>query len=143
MYTSKILVKQTPNEYLQIRVDITLSDGSYDTIFKMNDEFFFTPASNNKVLTTTTAFHLLGPKYTISTPFYVSTKGDLCVVGKGDPSIAYPITWSWCLNGNSTINRYSDLQTVAKAIANSGITKINNMYADETYYEGINFPVNW
>ena len=52
-----------------VLVDYQNANGSYTNIYNMNGDQFFTPASNNKVITTVPAFLFLGQDFKFSTPF--------------------------------------------------------------------------
>lgn len=64
-------------------------------VFGLNAEQLFTPGSTTKLLTTGTALALLGADYRFHTPVYRTgavtggvLKGDLVLVGKGDPNLS-------------------------------------------------------
>ena len=66
-----------------------------DTVYSHNAGKLFIPASNQKILTGATALHLLGPEYRWVTTVAASSpiengvaRGDLVVVGTGDPSVS-------------------------------------------------------
>jgi len=68
---------------------------SGDTIYSHNAGKLFMPASNEKLLTGSTAMVQLGASYRFSTRFYATTpvqngaiNGDLVVAGRGDPSMS-------------------------------------------------------
>ena len=66
-----------------------------DTLYSHNAGKLFMPASNQKILTSAVALHLLGPDFRFSTTFAASVPprdgaiaGDLIVSGTGDPSFS-------------------------------------------------------
>jgi D-alanyl-D-alanine carboxypeptidase/D-alanyl-D-alanine-endopeptidase (penicillin-binding protein 4) len=66
-----------------------------DTLYSHNAGKLFMPASNEKLLTGSTAFAQLGVDYRFTTQFYASAPitngvlgGDLIVAGRGDPSMS-------------------------------------------------------
>ena len=56
-------------------------------LFSRNGSKILNPASATKLVTTAAALRYLGPDYRFHTEFYQTSKGDLFIVGKGDPSI--------------------------------------------------------
>ncbi len=82
---------------------------SKDSLFELNSDSYFTPASNAKIFTTAAALRFLGENFTFSTDFFFDGR-NLIVVGGGDP-------------GLSTAN----LMTAATMLRQSGITKINKL----------------
>lgn len=71
-------------------MDQLYSNGTTTNLVALNNNRYLTPASNNKILTTSVAFFELGINFSVSTPVYLTPMGDLCLVGKGDPTITYP-----------------------------------------------------
>ena len=74
------------------------------TLYSLNPDYGLIPASNMKILVCAAALLRLGPDYTYATTLYKSgeqngstLKGDLIVVGSGDPSIGGRFN-----NGNMT-----------------------------------------
>ncbi|MFL5579714.1 MAG: D-alanyl-D-alanine carboxypeptidase/D-alanyl-D-alanine-endopeptidase [Gemmatimonadaceae bacterium] len=66
-----------------------------DTIYSRNAGKLFMPASNQKILTGSTALHQLGPDFRFRTDFLAGGPirgdtlfGDLVVVGRGDPTLS-------------------------------------------------------
>jgi PBP4 family serine-type D-alanyl-D-alanine carboxypeptidase len=64
-------------------------------VFGFNAEQLFTPGSTTKLLTMGTALALLGPDYRFHTPVYRTgpisagvVKGDIVLVGRGDPNLS-------------------------------------------------------
>src|SRR5579862_2221267 len=68
---------------------------THDTLYSRNAGKLFMPASNMKLLTTSTALAQLGPDYRYKTIFATrggltqgSVDGDLLVFGRGDPTVS-------------------------------------------------------
>ncbi|MBP7460573.1 MAG: D-alanyl-D-alanine carboxypeptidase/D-alanyl-D-alanine-endopeptidase [Candidatus Delongbacteria bacterium] len=140
---------------LQSQIDQLLDDtysdnahwGVYITSLKTGKVWYsrnynklFMPASNTKLVTTTAAYRLLGPDFTYRTPLYYQgsiqdgcLKGNLIVVGQGDPSIS-PSFYS-------TIDQVFDQW--CQAIKKSGIQRIDgnlvgqiHLFSDEILGQG-------
>src|SRR5262249_5859061 len=66
------------------------------TLYEMNADHFFTPASNAKLFTTSLALATLGPEYKFHTTLESEATlasdgrlpGDLLLVGRGDPDLS-------------------------------------------------------
>jgi len=76
------------------------------TLFGLDENKLFTPASNNKLLTTAAALRTLGPNYRIRTSVYgdlTQPNPNLWVVGQGDPSLGTENNW----RGNSSKRKFN------------------------------------
>ncbi len=65
---------------------VSLSKG--ETLYELNPDLLFNPASNQKLFTTSTALSVLGERYRFSTPVAFDTTGGVPVIyvkGSGDP----------------------------------------------------------
>lgn len=95
-------------------------------LYSRDAEKYFTPASNAKLLTTAAALQQLGANFRIRTSVYQDGIGVLRVVGRGDPS-------------------FSDTQLVelAKQLKAKGITQIEKLIADDSYFQGDIVPPSW
>jgi serine-type D-Ala-D-Ala carboxypeptidase/endopeptidase (penicillin-binding protein 4) len=117
-------------EFERSRVGIlvqTLSTGQ--TLYEQDARKFFVPASNTKLLTTAAALQVLGARYRIRTSVYQmpTEQGvSLRVVGRGDPSFGD-----------------AQLQDLAKQLKQRGIQKIDQLWVDESYYQGNAVNENW
>jgi len=66
------------------------------TMYALNPDKLFTPASNTKLFTTAAALALIGPDYKFRTTVetagtldrYGRLNGDLLLVGRGDPNLS-------------------------------------------------------
>jgi D-alanyl-D-alanine carboxypeptidase/D-alanyl-D-alanine-endopeptidase (penicillin-binding protein 4) len=95
---------------------------SGDTLYSRNAGKLFMPASNMKLLTTSTALTQLGPDYRYRTTFAVrgavsngTLAGDLVVTGRGDPSVSDHML------GDAML----PLRAIADSLAARGITRIS------------------
>lgn len=121
-------ITQRP-EFRQARWGIliqTLSDDP-QVIYAQDAEKLFIPASNAKLLTTAAALAQLGPEFRIRTSVYqmpsASRQVILRVVGRGDPSFTE-----------------AQLQDLARQLHHRGITQIDQLIADDQYFQ--DDPVN-
>ena len=95
-------------------------------LYRRDAEHYFIPASAVKLMTTAAALSELSPNYRIVTSIYGDTKGNLYIVGRGDPSL--------------TTTRLEDL---AQKLKNRGINRVNQLIADEGYFPGFAVHPNW
>src|SRR5256885_8427612 len=92
-----------------------------DTLYSRNAGKLFLPASNMKVVTSSVALEQLGPNFTYRTtlvargPLRDSTlRGDLVVVGRGDPSIS----------DHMWVDAMIPLRALADSLASRGVKRI-------------------
>lgn len=111
-----------------------------DTLYSHNAGKLFVPASNQKILTSTTSLVQLGPDYRFRTTFVTHGKiangvldGDLIVIGRGDPTVSDRV------KGNAQ----AFMQSVADSIVARGIHHITgsvrpggNAFPDSVYGYG-------
>jgi len=99
---------------------------SATTLYSLDAEHYFIPASTLKLLTTAAALQKLGPDYRIRTSVYGDGSGSIYIVGRGDPSFTI-----------------SQLQDLAKQLKARGITQINRLIADDNYFRGSAVNPTW
>ena len=99
---------------------------SATTLYDRDGERFFIPASTLKLLTTAAALQKLGPDYRIRTSVYGDGNGSIYIVGRGDPSLTV-----------------TQLQDLAKQLKARGITQINRLIADDSYFRGSAVNPTW
>ena len=92
-----------------------------DTLYSRNAGKLFMPASNMKILTSSTALTQLGPDYRYRTSFLArgtiadgTLNGDLLVIGRGDPSVS----------DHMMHDAMIPLRAIADSIASRGIRRI-------------------
>ena len=103
-------------------------EAARQTLYAQDADRYFIPASNVKLLTTAAALETLGDRYTIRTSVYQtnSDKVVLRVVGRGDPSLTD-----------------AELNQLAKQIRDRHITQINQLIADDSYFQGDTVNPTW
>ncbi|PWT96313.1 MAG: D-alanyl-D-alanine carboxypeptidase/D-alanyl-D-alanine-endopeptidase [Bacteroidetes bacterium] len=113
------------------------------TIVEKNPEIGLAPASCQKVLTAASAYELLGSDYKFKTEFrYDGTiadsvlKGNLYIIGKGDPSFA---SWRYTLSTPQTIAK-----ELVDALHHAGVSKIiGQIISVNTGFDSQNIPDGW
>jgi D-alanyl-D-alanine carboxypeptidase/D-alanyl-D-alanine-endopeptidase (penicillin-binding protein 4) len=124
---------------------ITVMDISTgEVIFSIDPERTLTPASVQKLVTTSAALRLLGPGYTFRTITGWSGQrnrsgetltGDIIIRGGGDPSLG---------SEEFTAHYGSIIDTIVNAIRESGIRKIKGrIVADDRIYDFNPVPARW
>ncbi|MBW4476171.1 MAG: D-alanyl-D-alanine carboxypeptidase/D-alanyl-D-alanine-endopeptidase [Tolypothrix brevis GSE-NOS-MK-07-07A] len=95
-------------------------------LYSRDAQKYFTPASNTKLLTTAAALQQLGANFRIRTSVYQDGNNVVRVLGRGDPS-------------------FNDTQLVALArqLKVKGITQIEKLIADDSYFQGDIVHPSW
>ncbi|TVQ43729.1 MAG: D-alanyl-D-alanine carboxypeptidase/D-alanyl-D-alanine-endopeptidase [Gloeocapsa sp. DLM2.Bin57] len=101
-----------------------------ETIYNLEGEKYFLPASSLKLLTTAAAIQGLGSDFRIATPVYVTGSAPrlerLVIVGKGDPSLT------------------SDhLRGLARELKQQGINHINELILVDNYFNDSEINPTW
>ncbi|MGH7884574.1 MAG: D-alanyl-D-alanine carboxypeptidase/D-alanyl-D-alanine endopeptidase, partial [Thermodesulfobacteriota bacterium] len=104
------------------------------TVFSYNGEKNFTPASNNKIISSFAALSLLGKDFRFKTELYSGGEikngilyGGLYVKGYGDPTI-----------------KIEQFRTIAERLKSMGVRKVKEgIYLDDSYYDGISYAEGW
>ncbi|MBN2778634.1 MAG: D-alanyl-D-alanine carboxypeptidase/D-alanyl-D-alanine-endopeptidase [Bacteroidales bacterium] len=117
-----------------------------EVIFNHNSELSLVPASVFKILPTSIALELFGTDYKFKTEIAYSgnieidgtLKGDLYIIGYGDPALGSSnFTSTYNANGDMIVNWVNKIKE-------AGITKIDgNIIADASYFNKINIPDTW
>lgn len=121
------------------------------TIYELNADKFFTPASNTKLFTTVLAMATLGPDYrfrtTIETTGAIDSagrlRGDLVLVGRGDPNFS---NRKMPFDAKNPIDGPPDkpLADLADAIVAKGVKEIDgDIVADDSYFPYAPYPEGW
>jgi serine-type D-Ala-D-Ala carboxypeptidase/endopeptidase (penicillin-binding protein 4) len=122
-----------------------------ETLYELNADHFFTPASNAKIFTSSLAFATLGPAFQFRTTLESKAPlaadghlhGDLVFVGRGDPDISnrkFPYAGKVEHDGPP---EKALAQMVDEAVA-KGLKQIDgDIVADDSYYPYDPYPPGW
>ena len=99
---------------------------STTTLYSRDAQKYFIPASNVKLLTTAAALQKLGANFRIETSVYSGENGNLYIAGRGDPSLAE-----------------AQLQDLAQQLKRRGISQVNELIGDDSYFQGNAVHPNW
>ena len=114
-------------EFRRVRWGILVKNlADEQTLYSRDAEKYFNPASNIKLLTTAAALKQLGADFRIRTSVYQDADGILRVVGRGDPSLKVP-----------------QLQELTQQLRQQGITQVNQLIADDSYFQGDIVHPSW
>jgi D-alanyl-D-alanine carboxypeptidase/D-alanyl-D-alanine-endopeptidase (penicillin-binding protein 4) len=125
--------------------------GTGETLYALNSDHFFAPASNAKLITTAMALAMLGPEYRFRTTLESGgtlgadgrLAGDLVLVGRGDPDVSnriFPFAGEYARQG-STDKVLADM--VDAAIA-KGLREVDgDIVADDSYFPYDPYPAGW
>jgi len=113
-----------------------------DTLYSHDADKLFMPASNQKLLTGAVALQVLGPEYRWRTPVLLRGtqrgnvfRGDLVVVGSGDPSV------SDSLRGGDALSAFDPIVAALRA---RGIRRITgHVLADGDAFPGLTSGFGW
>jgi D-alanyl-D-alanine carboxypeptidase/D-alanyl-D-alanine-endopeptidase (penicillin-binding protein 4) len=103
-------------------------------LYKKNEKLLFRPASNMKILTTSTGLVFLGPSYNFQTSIYYTGEiingtlyGDLFIVGGCDPDFST-----------------NDLDSLVSVVRSAGIHEITgNLFGDVTMKDSLFWGNGW
>ncbi len=124
---------------------------SGETLYSLNADHFFTPASNAKLIVTAMALADLGPDYRFRTTLESDgtlgaggrLSGDLILVGRGDPDISnriFPFAGEFARQGASD-KVFSDM---VDAAVSKGLREVDgDVIADDSYFPYDPYPAGW
>lgn len=122
-----------------------------ETLYELNADKFFTPASNAKIITSSLAFATLGPDYHFRTTLETTGKidragklsGDLVLVGRGDPDLSNRVfPFAGKVEHDGPVEKV--LYELADAAIAKGVREIDgNVVADDSFYPYDPYPAGW
>jgi len=131
-------------------VEVTsLSSGQ--TLYTLNPDKLFTPASNTKLFTTAAALALIGPDYKFRTTVetagtldrYGRLNGDLLLVGHGDPNLSGR-ELPYDLRTQRNDHPIQALETLADALVQKGVKFVDgDIIADDSYFAFERYGEGW
>ena len=122
-----------------------------ETVYELNSEKFFTPASNAKIFTSALAMAELGPAYRFHTTLESAApigddgrlSGDLIFVGRGDPDISNRIfPYAGKAERDGPVERI--LAEMADTAIAKGLKEVDgDIVADDSYFPYDPYPSGW
>jgi serine-type D-Ala-D-Ala carboxypeptidase/endopeptidase (penicillin-binding protein 4) len=121
------------------------------TLYSLNADHFFTPASNAKLITTALALAILGPDYRFRTTLESDgtlgvdgqLSGDLILVGRGDPDLSnrvFPFAGEFARQG-ATDKIFADM---VEAAIGKGLREVDgDVVVDDSYFPYDPYPAGW
>ena len=108
------------------------------TVFDKNSKIGLAPASTQKIITSVTAFELLGKDYRYKTEFLCESQNDsstLIIKPSGDPTFG---SWRW----NGTKEDFV-MTRISNELRKRKVRLLKNTLVDNTKWESVNIPDGW
>jgi len=125
--------------------------GSGKTVYSLNADKLFIPASNTKLFTTGAVLALIGPEYRFRTTLesmgtvdrYGRLSGDLVIVGRGDPNLSGR-TLPYNLRTERNMPPVRVLEELADQLLARGVKVIDgDLVADDSYFLFQRYSEGW
>lgn len=115
---------------------LVIEPHSGSQIFSYNENLPLTPASNMKLVTSFTAFKLLGRSFEFVTTAALSGK-NLVIIGSGDPLLGFA-------GENVPYNENTGfIPDIVKALKEQNITEIEDIVIDASVFDNVRAHPNW
>jgi D-alanyl-D-alanine carboxypeptidase/D-alanyl-D-alanine-endopeptidase (penicillin-binding protein 4) len=122
-----------------------------ETLYAVNGDHYFKPASNMKLFTTIMALATLGPDFRAHTTVETSgtvdktgyLRGDLALIGRGDANLSNRV-FPFSKQGERSGPADRALAELADEVVAHGVKRISgDVVADDTYFALTRFPPGW
>lgn len=112
------------------------------TIYRLNENRLFLPASNMKLFTSALALLRLGPERRFTTQVVLDTAGNLVLVGGGDPSLSgrvFPYQKDAAMGAG-----LKPIEDLAGQVVSAGVTRIaGDVVGDDRLYPWAPYAPSW
>lgn len=114
------------------------------TLYELEADRYFIPASTVKLMTTAAALRILGPDFQIRTSIYQipSSSDQLGYLGADEAAPDSPTVLRVVGRGDPSFDS-ADLATLVQQIRDRTITEIDQLQLDDNYFQGSAIHPNW